>query len=158
MTTDEYDEGTIKMTCDVLKVTLLSDTAIPPVRKHQNDAGVDLFSPVETSLAPGERWNAPFDLAVEIPDGYVGMMCSRSGMAMRGISVYGAPGIIDSGYRGCIRVNLINLAQERVDIHVGDRIAQLLVVPITLPRVEVVESLSESTDGRGDGGFGSTGR
>lgn len=55
-------------------------------------------------------------------------------------------------------MNLINLAQERVDIHVGDRIAQLLVVPITLPRVEVVESLSESTDGRGDGGFGSTGR
>lgn len=146
------------MSHNKIRVALLSDTASVPVRKHAGDAGFDLFSPVNATLAPGEQWNAPLDIAVEIPDGYVGMMCSRSGMAMRGVSVYGAPGIIDSGYRGCIRVNLLNVADHPVSISIGDRIAQLLIVPVAMPSIEVVDSLSPSPDGRGEGGFGSTGR
>ena len=134
------------------------DKELPtPTRAHPDDAGLDLYARHPLELEPGERSTVETGVALAIPSGYAGLVLPRSGLASRnGIGVVNSPGLIDAGYRGEIRVVLVNLGERRVSIARGDRIAQLLVVPIAVPRVEVVASLDVTE--RGQSGFGSSGR
>ena len=119
-------------------------------------AGMDLRADEPFSLAPGERRLVPTGLALELPPGHEGQVRPRSGLAVRhGIALVNAPGTIDSDYRGEVQVVLVNLGQAPVTFARGDRIAQLVVAPVTRVALEVVDDLS-ATD-RGAGGFGSTG-
>jgi dUTP pyrophosphatase len=120
-------------------------------------AGLDLRADEDVLLAPGERRPVPTGLAVEIPPGHEGQVRPRSGLAARhGIGMVNAPGTIDSDFRGEVMVILVNHGQAPFAARRGERIAQLVIAPVTRVEVELVERLSE-TD-RGDGGFGSTGR
>ena len=135
-----------------------ADLALPAYATD-GAAGLDLRAAVadETTLAPGERAAVPTGLVVELPAGHEGQVRPRSGLALRhGLTVANAPGTIDADYRGEVRVLLVNLGSEPVTIRRGDRIAQLVVAPVT--RVEVVESDELADSQRGTGGFGSTGR
>jgi len=124
---------------------------------HPGDAGLDLFAADTTTLQPCERGLIPCGVAVAIPEGHVGLVHPRSGLAVdHGLTVLNAPGTIDSGYRGEIKVLLINLGQEAVEVRHGDRIAQLLLMRVDMADVREVDRLD--TTPRGSGGFGSTGR
>jgi len=133
------------------------DTELPkPRRAHGSDAGLDLTSADSFTLASGERRSVGTGIAVAIPDGHAGLVLPRSGLADEyGIGIVNSPGLIDSGYRGEIRVLLINHGNTPVTISRGDRIGQLVVSPIVVVDVEIVEEL-DSTE-RGAGGFGSSG-
>lgn len=133
-----------------------------PGRAHDGDAGVDLFSAHDVDLAPGQRALVGTGIAVAIPHGMVGLVHPRSGLAARvGLSIVNSPGTIDAGYRGEVKVSLINLDPATpITIRRGDRIAQLLVQRVELPElVEVVSfdeaGLADTT--RGEGGYGSSG-
>jgi dUTP pyrophosphatase len=142
----------------IVRFRRLSDSARPPTRAHDGDAGYDLHAAEAAALGPGERASVGTGIAVAIPDGHAGLVLPRSGLAARhGISVVNAPGLIDAGYRGELRVLLLNTDRERsFEVSAGDRIAQLLVVRVELPQLEEATNLDET--GRGVGGFGSTGR
>jgi dUTP pyrophosphatase len=141
-----------------LRFRRLSAAARPPAQGHDGDAGYDLHAAEAITLAPGERASVGTGVAVAIPDGQAGLVLPRSGLAARnGISVVNSPGLIDSGYRGELRVLLLNT--DRADaftVEPGDRIAQLVIVAVATPQLEEVAELDETT--RGVGGFGSTGR
>ncbi len=141
-----------------LPVAKLQDDALLPTRAHEGDAGLDLYACEAAHLGPGERWSIGTGIAVEIPVGHAGLVLPRSGLAKKhGITLVNAPGLIDSGYRGELRVLLLNTdPAETFRIAPGDRIAQLLITPIALAEPHEVEALAESA--RGDGGFGSSGR
>jgi dUTP pyrophosphatase len=133
-----------------------------PSRAHDGDAGVDLCSAVDIELAPGRRALVPTGIAVAIPHGMVGLVHPRSGLATRvGLSIVNSPGTIDAGYRGEIKVALINLdPEEPIVLRRGDRIAQLLVQRVELPELVEVTSFDEAGLGdtsRGEGGHGSSG-
>ncbi|MDG4665104.1 dUTP diphosphatase [Mycobacterium sp. 236(2023)] len=133
-----------------------------PSRAHDGDAGVDLFSSQDVELAPGERALVPTGLAVAIPHGMVGLIHPRSGLAARvGLSIVNSPGTVDAGYRGEIKISLINLdTTTPIVIRRGDRIAQLLVQRVELPELVEVTSFDEAglaDTTRGDGGHGSSG-
>jgi dUTP pyrophosphatase len=134
------------------------DPELPPPRPaHHGDAGFDLVSSEDVTLAPGERAAIPTGLAVQIPAGHAGFVLPRSGHALRhGVGVVNSPGLIDSGYRGEVKVILINHGDETVSFQRGDRIAQLVVVAVPSIDLVEVERLDDST--RGEGGFGSSGR
>jgi dUTP pyrophosphatase len=140
-----------------LRVTRLDDRARIPTRAHEGDAGLDLYALEETVLEPGERASVATGIAIEIPAGQAGLVLPRSGLAARhGIALVNAPGLIDSGYRGEIRVLLLNTDRsEPCSIRAGDRIAQLMLILAQTPEVIEVEALSVSV--RGTGGFGSSG-
>jgi dUTP pyrophosphatase len=140
------------------RFTRLSAAAEAPTRAHPGDAGFDLRSVEGVRLEPGERAGVGTGIAVEIPEGSAGLVLPRSGLAAKhGISVVNAPGLIDAGYRGEIRVLLLNTDRnEAFDIEPGDRIAQLVIVEVGDDEPVEVGSLEQSA--RGDGGFGSTGR
>lgn len=140
-----------------LRCVRLDQRAVLPTRAHDGDAGLDLHALEPAVLAPGERASVGTGIAVEIPPGQAGLVLPRSGLAARhGISVVNAPGLIDSGYRGELRVLLLNTDREQpCQIAAGDRIAQLVLVRVELPTPVEVESLSDSP--RGAGGFGSSG-
>ena len=124
---------------------------------HEGDAGADLRSVEDTIIAPNSRILVHTGLHMAIPVGYVGMVCPRSGFALKqGVTVLNAPGIVDSGYRGEVGVILLNTSEQTVTVRKGDRIAQMVFVPYARMAFEHVESLPE-TD-RGEGGFGSTGK
>ncbi len=117
---------------------------------------MDLYARIPVGLDPGERAVVPTGIAVAIPQGYAGFVTPRSGLAARnGISVVNGPGLIDAGYRGEIKVVLVNLSSEPFTIVRGDRVAQLVVVPVAVQEFVVVDELPDSR--RGSGGFGSTG-
>jgi dUTP pyrophosphatase len=141
-----------------LRFARLSEGARPPARAHDDDAGYDLHAAEAATLAPGERASVGTGIAVEIPDGHAGLVVPRSGLALRhGIGVVNAPGVVDCGYRGEVRVLLLNSDRgETFSVEPGDRIAQLLIVPVSAPELVESERLGESL--RGAGGFGSTGR
>ncbi|AND16501.1 dUTP diphosphatase [Rathayibacter tritici] len=128
-----------------------------PLYARPGDAGADLQSTQDVLLAPGERASVGTGVALALPEGHVGFVVPRSGLAFRhGITVVNAPGTIDAGYRGEIRVALLNTdSRESYRITAGDRIAQLVIVPVVRARFTAVEELPESV--RGTGGFGSTG-
>jgi len=140
-----------------LRFARLSPEASAPERVHDDDAGYDLRAAETVTLGAGERASVGTGIAVEIPAGCAGLVLPRSGLALRhGIALVNAPGLIDSGYRGEVRVLLLNTDRtESFDVAVGDRIAQLVVTRYEAGEVEEVESLAETA--RGAGGFGSTG-
>ena len=140
-----------------LRFTRLSAAAVAPVRAHEDDAGFDLCAAEAAELGPGERASVPTGIALAIPEGQAGLVLPRSGLAVRhGITLVNAPGLIDSGYRGEVRVLLLNTdPAEHFAVRVGDRIAQLLIVRHEAPDLVEVEDLGETT--RGARGFGSTG-
>lgn len=141
---------------DVLLTRL--DPELPvPAYSHPGDAGVDLYAAEELVVAPGERVLVPTGIAIALPDGYAAFVHPRSGLAIKhGLTVVNAPGTVDAGYRGEIRVGLVNVDREKtVSIRRGDRIAQLVVQRVESARFHVVDTLPGSA--RGSGGFGSTG-
>jgi len=129
-----------------------------PTLAHAGDAGYDLYAVETVELGPGERAMVRTGIAIEVSNGHAALVLPRSGTAHRhGISIVNAPGLIDSGYRGEVKVLLLNTDRsEPYTVAAGDRIAQLLLVRVETPPVEEVEVLNESA--RGDGGFGSSGR
>jgi dUTP pyrophosphatase len=140
-----------------LRVVRLDERATLPTRAHPGDAGLDLHALEAATLQPGERASIATGIAVEIPPGQAGLVLARSGLAARhGIALVNAPGLIDSGYRGELRVLLLNTDhRQRFELAAGDRIAQLVLVTIELP--EPVEVASLEVSERGLGGFGSSG-
>jgi dUTP diphosphatase len=141
-----------------LRFTRLSQAASPPTRAHPGDAGLDLRAAEPARLEPGERASVATGISLAIPDGFAGLVLPRSGLAARhGIALTNAPGLIDAGFRGEVRVLLLNTDRERpFEVDVGDRIAQLVLVRCEPVDVEEAEGLDETV--RGAGGFGSTGR
>ena len=142
-----------------LAFTTLHPDAVIPQYAHDGDAGLDLVAVDEQTLAPaGGRSMISTGLAVAIPEGFAGLVLPRSGLAARhGVTCANSPGLIDSGYRGEIRVALVN-HDPHATYHVrpGDRVAQLVVVAVPILSPRLVDALPDAT--RGDGGFGSTGR
>jgi dUTP pyrophosphatase len=138
-------------------VEVLLHGAEAPSYAHPGDAGADLVSTDDVTLAPGERRTVGTGVSIALPDGYVALVVPRSGLAAtHGITIVNTPGTIDAGYRGEIRVILLNTdSAEPYSIAAGDRIAQLLILPVTRARFIPVERLPGTE--RGDGGFGSTG-
>jgi len=135
----------------------LSEAARTPERAHDHDAGFDLRASEAATIAPGERASVGTGLAVAIPEGCAGLVLPRSGLAARhGITLPNAPGLIDAGYRGEVRILLLNTDRtESFEIGVGDRIAQLVIVD--LPDVEFTQSDALAETARGTAGFGSSG-
>ena len=143
---------------DLQIAVLRLDPDLPlPAYAHPGDAGADLMTTVDVRLAPGERTLVPTGIALALPDGYVGLVHPRSGLAARhGLSIVNAPGTIDAGYRGEIKVLLVNLDRSTpITLRRGDRIAQLVVQRFERAAFEEVDSLDDSV--RGAGGYGSTG-
>ncbi|WP_172824654.1 MULTISPECIES: dUTP diphosphatase [Microbacterium] len=140
---------------DTVDVPIIS--AHVPVYAHPGDAGADLVSTEQVRLAPGQRALIGTGVRIALPDGYVAFVVPRSGLAAKhGITVVNSPGTVDAGYRGEIKVTLLNTdAAEPFDIAPGDRIAQLIVMPVSRATFLPVDALPDSV--RGDGGFGSTG-
>ncbi|MDQ2699892.1 MAG: dUTP diphosphatase [Actinomycetota bacterium] len=141
-----------------LNFQILSEDATAPTRAHHGDAGLDLYSSQAAHIGPGERWQVSTGIAVEIPEGHAGLVLPRSGLAARnGISLVNAPGLIDAGYRGELKVLLLNNDPAEIfRIEKGDRIAQLVITPVVI--ADPVESKELSGSERGEGGFGSSGR
>jgi dUTP pyrophosphatase len=129
-----------------------------PTRAQPGDAGLDLYAAEAASIGPGERTSVGTGIAVEIPEGHAGLVLPRSGLAARhGISLVNAPGLIDAGYRGEVRVLLLNTdGAQPFEILAGERIAQLLITPFA--EAEAVEATELAASARGEGGFGSSGR
>jgi dUTP pyrophosphatase len=139
-----------------LRVRRLRPEATLPVRAYRGDAGVDLAACERVELAPGERAVVPTGLAFEIPDGFAGFVQPRSGLAARhGIAVVNSPGLIDAGYRGEVKVVLLNTDRRQTFVAMpGERIAQLVVLPV--PELEMVEVDELEETERGVQGFGSS--
>lgn len=135
----------------------LSGTAWAPARAHDHDAGWDLRASEAARIPPGERASVGTGIAVAIPEGCAGMVLPRSGLAARhGITLTNAPGLIDAGYRGEVRILLLNTDRsEPFEVAVGDRIAQLVIVD--LPEVDFTETDALTETSRGASGFGSSG-
>lgn len=125
-----------------------------PGYAHPGDAGLDLYAACG-ALVTGETVLIPTRVAVAVPDGYVGLVCPRSGLSKHGVTVANSPGVVDSGYRGELMVRLTTTSAP-YEVFRGDRIAQLLIIPIARPEVNVVVDLDDTE--RGANGFGSTGR
>lgn len=142
---------TIRIVCERDELT--------PFYANEGDAGADLFAKEKELLIPGTSTVVGTGVRMEIPKGYVGLVCPRSGLSRKGITVANAPGIIDSSYRGEIGVNLYyryDSDSRPYIVEKGDRIAQLVIVPVLSTYFEKVEELSDTQ--RGQGGFGSTGK
>ncbi len=135
----------------------IRDDAVLPTRAHAGDAGLDLTACETVRIGAGERAIVGTGIAVAIPDDHAGLVVPRSGLALRsGLSIVNTPGVIDTGYRGEVRVILLNTDRERpFTVEAGMRIAQLLVVPAVA--VDVIEVSELTLSARGEGGFGSTG-
>jgi dUTP pyrophosphatase len=141
-----------------LRWSRLSEAARPPRRAHDGDAGYDLHAAEAATIAPGERVSVGTGIAVAVPPGHAGLVLPRSGLAARhGISVVNSPGLIDTGYRGELRVLLLNTDRAQAfDVRPGDRIAQLVIVRVEGAELEEAAELGETA--RGVRGFGSSGR
>lgn len=140
-----------------IDITLVDEGMAPPTYAHASDAGADLCSAIDFTLEPFERRVVPTGIAIALPAGHAGFVHPRSGLSSRhGVTVVNAPGTIDSGYRGEVKVPLINLDPKGpMRISRGDRIAQLIIQEVRQADFRVVDSLDDSD--RGAGGFGSTG-
>jgi dUTP pyrophosphatase len=139
-----------------LKIKKLNEDAKIPTYAHPGDAGLDLFALEETTIAVGDRTLIKTGIAMEIPDGFVGLIWDKSGLATKN-GLKTMAGVVDSGYRGEVMVCLMNLSQQRYDFGAGDKIAQMIIQKKESFSVEEVEELDQNTS-RGVGGFGSTGK
>lgn len=150
----EHDESPNQLS---IELKILDDGIAPPQYALPGDAGADLVTTTDVRLAPGQRELVSTGIAIAIPAGYAGFIHPRSGLAIRaGLSIVNAPGTIDAGYRGEIKVPLINLdPEDTIELRRGERIAQLVIQPVYQATFTVVEDLPESQ--RQDAGFGSTG-
>lgn len=141
-----------KLAIDVKK---LNENAKTPHFAHDDDAGMDLFAAEEVTIAPGESATIPTGIAMAIPLGYVGLIWDKSGHAIvRGLKVMG--GVVDAGYRGEIKIGIINHGKEPHTFEAGDKVAQMLLQKVSQATFTEVDELSETV--RGEGGFGSTGK
>lgn len=138
-----------------IKFLKLNKNAKIPCYAHPGDAGMDLYSTENKTLAPLERYCFPLGFALEIPEDFVAIVKDRSGMAFKN-GIHTMAGVIDSNYRGEYKVVLINLSDKPYEIQKEDKIAQLLIMPIITANIKVEKKLNEST--RGEGGFGASGR
>lgn len=131
--------------------------SVLPAYAHPGDAGADLVAAEAVRLEPGERALVPTGVRIALPDGYAAFVVPRSGLAAKhGITIVNSPGTVDAGYRGEIKVSLLNTdSSSAYDVAVGDRIAQLIIMPVTRARFIPVDELDDSA--RGASGFGSTG-
>lgn len=138
-------------------VEVLIKASDVPIYSHPGDAGADLMANERVTLEPGERATVGTGVAIALPDGFAAFVMPRSGLAAKfGITVVNAPGTVDAGYRGEIRVTLLNTdLRAPFEISAGDRIAQLVIMPVSKARFVPVETLPGSH--RGESGFGSTG-
>lgn len=142
-----------------IKVKRLRPSAKLPAYQSENAAGMDLVADLTETvvIAPRERRPIPTGIAIEIPSGYEGQVRPRSGRALAdGLTLINTPGTIDADFRGEVKVLVVNLGEAMVEIHPGDRIAQLLISPVAHAAIVEVEELADSK--RGSGGFGHTGR
>jgi dUTP pyrophosphatase len=141
-----------------LQVLVLDPDLPLPRYASPGDAGLDLFAAADISLEPGERAAIPTGIAVSIPKGHAGFVHARSGRALKeGLALVNAPGLVDSGYRGEIKVIVVNLdPRSPIDIRRGDKIVQMVIQPVATVDPVIVDELPPSD--RGEGGFGSTGR
>jgi dUTP pyrophosphatase len=145
--------------CAELQVRLLHPAASPPRRAHEHDAGYDLACVEDFTLWPARRRTVGTGVAIALPAGVAGLITPRSGLADRhGVTIVNAPGLVDPGYRGELRVTLLNTGEAPYAARAGDRIAQLVLVPYVAPDVRVVDGLDDGPDARGALGFGSSGR
>lgn len=142
------------MSTNTIPMKKLVPDAKLPSRAHEGDAGLDLFALKDAVLEPRVPMKLQTGIAMAIPYGHVGMICDRSSMGAKGIRVLG--GIVDAGYRGEVQVLLINLRDESFRIAAGDKISQMLVLPVNLAAVAETSDLDATA--RGAGGFGSTGK
>ncbi len=133
------------------------DSELPtPRRAHPGDAGIDLYARRSVSLSPGQHTTVPTGIAVSIPDGHAGLVLPRSGLAARfGVGILNAPGLIDAGYRGEIKVVMVNHGRDHYSVSRGDRIAQLVILSVLQPEVVLVDALDDTE--RGAQGLGSSG-
>jgi dUTP pyrophosphatase len=139
-----------------LPLTRLDPSIELPSYAREGDAGLDLRAAHDATLEPGGRGLVGTGLAVAIPPGYAGLVLPRSGLALsQGVTVLNAPGLVDAGYRGELKVLLVNHGDKPVPVRRGDRIAQLVIQPVE--RAELIEVNELPTSQRGAGGFGSTG-
>ncbi len=147
--------GTLAGVSDSIEIPIQADSL--PVYAHPGDAGADIRSAEQLTLAPGERALVATGIRLALPEGYAAFIVPRSGLAVRhGVTVLNAPGTVDAGYRGEVKVPLINHdPREAFEISPGDRIAQMIIMPVAQHRFIPTETLDETV--RGDGGFGSTG-
>jgi dUTP pyrophosphatase len=142
-----------------LQVRLLHPAAIPPRRAHEHDAGYDLACVEDFTLWPARRRTVGTGVAIALPPCVAGLVTPRSGLAAtHGITIVNTPGLVDPGYRGELRVTLLNTGDVPYAARAGDRIAQLVLVPFVAPEVRVVDGLGDGPDARGELGFGSSGR
>ena len=137
-----------------IRVRLMAEGARLPTRANPGDAGLDLYALEPVTVQPGQGLRARTGVAIEVETGWVGMIADRSSLASKGLKTAG--GIIDAGYRGEVQVVVWNLSQDPISLQAGDRLAQLLLIPVGLASVVPVAELSDSA--RGAGGFGSSGR
>jgi dUTP pyrophosphatase len=140
----------------ILKIKKLNQNAKLPTYAHPGDAGLDLFALEDVTIAIGDSALIKTGIAMEIPDGYVGLIWDKSGLAVKN-GLKTMAGVVDSGYRGEVLVCLVNLSQKRHDFSAGDKIAQMIIQKKESFAVEEVPELDQNTS-RGMGGFGSTGK
>lgn len=131
----------------------LDDFAIMPTRAHKDDAGLDLYSPIDRWVYANSMETIDTGVHVAIPDGYVGLLTSKSGLMAQGITTRGT---IDAGFTGSIRAVIYNDGSSSFGIHRGEKITQLVIVPCLIPDIEIVDELEQTE--RGENGFGSSGR
>jgi dUTP pyrophosphatase len=136
-----------------IQVKRLMAEAKLPVFAHSGDAGMDLFACVDMTLAPGETKPVPTGIQMAIPQGHVGLVWDKSGISLKG--VHRLAGVVDAGYRGEVRVVMVNLGTEPFAIKAGMKIAQMLIQPVEAPTIVESDTLDDTS--RGEGGFGSTG-
>jgi dUTP pyrophosphatase len=137
-----------------IKIKQLKEDAVLPQYAHPGDVGLDLYSLEDCTLQPKERKIFPVGFALEFPEGYAGIVKDKSSISSAGLHTFG--GVFDAGYRGEYNVGLVNLGDTSYDIKKGQKIAQLIIFPVTIANLKEVDELSESA--RGAGGFGSTGK
>ena len=131
----------------------IEEGGFEPLRGHTTDAGLDLRSPIDVLVHPGQHIKIDTKIRMAIPDGYVGLITSKSGLMLKGIT---SRGTIDSSYRGTIGAVLYNHSTEGYAVHAGDKVCQIVIIPIVIPEIEYVDELDDTA--RGEGGYGSPGR